>query len=147
MLDKKNGDGASRPQDQQVAVAGSVVEAVYHHLPEKANAAESPCRSMRWSELHEVQYPAKLVMSRWDGRGGKPFACADTKLLWSDVDVARRIGVYEQLEASGMIPYWWLVVEADRAGAVVEDLLAQLEDECEYYVALLERQAVQLGVA
>lgn len=144
MTNKKNGSGARRPQDHQVAHQGSVVTEVYHRPTNGSSGDASPCRTGRQSELHEVGFPARLVMSRWNDRTGEPFACADTRTLWSDVDVGRRLEMYGGLEAAGMIPYWWMVVEDHEAERIAASLLS--EDECDYYDALYERQAVQLGV-
>ena len=144
MDEKKNGDGARRPQLQSEAPQGSVVTTVYHSPTNGSNGGASPCRG-QWSEQHGVTFPAVLVMGRWNSRTGEPFAAADNKRLWSDVDVARRFGMYGGLEASGALPYWWMVEEERLAGALAEELRAQ-QDECAFYDALFARGAVQLGV-
>lgn len=138
MSEKKNGDGAGRPRTQQKAPNGSVVQVVYHIPENGANAQRSA--------LHEVEFPAKLVLSRWDRRDQKAFACEDTIVLWSDEDLEWRFAQYQAMEEAGAIPYTYRVVEAALAGQAVEEIKADMERMRDWREEQMERQAVRLGV-
>lgn len=120
MSHKKNGGGANRPPNHGTP-SGSMVGVVYHSSPLGA--------SMTRYDVRPVEFPAVLVLSRWDHRHQEPVVIEDTKLLFNEGELELRLGTYEGLEQAGMIPYEFTLAAADEVDQVLADVRKGLEAE------------------
>jgi len=79
--------------------------------------------------MQKVEFPAVLVLARFDEKTGKVLAYPDNKIIESDADLARRLGLYQGLEEAGGIVYTAQLTEVANADRVVAERVAWLEWE------------------
>jgi hypothetical protein len=79
--------------------------------------------------MQKVQYPAVLVLARFDREAGEAIAFTDNRILSSDEDLDARLQTYRALEEMGGTVYTVTLAEVANADQVLAERVAALEFE------------------
>jgi hypothetical protein len=80
--------------------------------------------------MEKVQYPAVLVLARFDHKQREVIAFVDDKrILQNDADLDTRLALYKRLEDTGAAPYTYTLAEVADADRVKAERVAWLEFE------------------
>ena len=98
--------------------------------PIQIDGVDYNLEDMTEKQQDKVQWPAVLVLARYDAKGGKVRGFVDDKkILESDHDLAARLAIYDRLEQAGALPYTYTLAALAEAENVLAEQVAYLEME------------------